>query len=101
MRRHNGVFYQIQKHVPRGVFDSLVDEHKANHQVFRLTTKSQLLALLFGQLSGAVSLREIEAVRVSQQARLDHVGGRSIARTTLAEANARRPAAVFEGSVCP
>jgi hypothetical protein len=97
MRHHNSVFHQIQKHVPWSVFDRLVDEHKADHRVRTLTTKSQFLALLFGQLSGAVSLREIEAGLWSQQARLYHVGGRSIARSTLAEANARRPAAVFSG----
>jgi hypothetical protein len=97
MRHHNSVFHQIQKHVPWGVFDRLVDEHKADYRSRRLTTKSQFLALLFGQLSGAVSLREIEAGLSSQQARLYHVGGRSIARSTLAEANARRPADVFSG----
>ncbi|MEJ8574159.1 IS4 family transposase [Microbaculum marinum] len=97
MRHHNIVLHQIQKHVPWSVFDRLVDEHKADHRVRKLTTKSQLLALLFGQLAGAVSLREIEAGLASQQSRLYHVGGRGIARSTLAEANARRPAAVFSG----
>jgi hypothetical protein len=97
MRHQNSVFHQIQKHVPWRVFDRLVAEHKADHRVRTLPTKSQFLALLFGQLSGAVSLREIEAGLASQQARLYHVGGRSIARSTLAEANARRPVAVFAG----
>lgn len=97
MRHHNSVFHQIQKHVPWGVFDRLVDEYKADYRVRKLTTKSQFLALLFGQLAGAVSLREIEAGLSSQQSRLYHAGGRCVARTTLAEANARRPAAVFSG----
>lgn len=97
MRHHNSVFHQIQKHVPWSVFEQLVDEHKADRRVRRLTTKSQFLALLFGQLSGAVSLREIEAGLSSQQSRLYHVGGRSVARTTLAEANASRPSAVYSG----
>lgn len=97
MRHHNSVFHQIQKHVPWSVFDQLVDDHKADYRVRTLSTKSQFLALLFGQLSGAVSLREIEAGLSSQQSRLYHVGGRSVARTTLAEANARRPSAVYSG----
>jgi len=97
MRHHNSVFHQIQKHVPWSVFEQLVDEHKADRRVRRLTTKSQFLALLFGQLAGAVSLREIEAGLSSQQSRLYHVGGRSVARTTLAEANASRPSAVYSG----
>lgn len=97
MRHKNSVFHQLQQHIPWSVFDRLVDEHKADHRVRRLTTKSQFLALLFGQLSGAASLREIEAGLSSHAARLYHVGGRSIARATLADANARRPAALFAG----
>jgi len=97
MRHENSVFHQLQQHVPWSVFDTLVDEHKADHRVRRLNTKSQFLALLFAQLAGAASLREIEAGLMSQKARLYHVGGRTIARTTLADANARRPAAVFAG----
>lgn len=95
MRHHNSVFHQLQKLVPWGVFDRLVDKHRADHRTRKLTAKSQLLALLFGQLSGAVSLREIEAGLASQKARLYHAGGRCVARATLADANARRPAALY------
>ena len=91
MRHQNSVFHQIQKHIPWSVFDRLVDDHKADHRVRRLTTRSQFLALLFGQLSGAASLREIEAGLSSQKARLYHLGGRCVARASLADANARRP----------
>jgi hypothetical protein len=95
MRHENSVFHQVQQYVPWAVFDRLVDKHKADHRVRRLSTKTQFLALLFAQLAGAVSLREIEASLASQQARLYHVGGRPVARATLADANARRPAALY------
>lgn len=95
MRHENSVFHQLQQHIPWTLFDQLVDEHKADRRVRRLTTKSQFLALLFAQLAGAVSLREIEAGLASQKTRLYHVGGRTIARATLADANAKRPAALF------
>ena len=95
MRHHNSVFHQVQKQVPWNVFDRLVQKHRADHRVRRLSTKSQFLALLFGQLSGAASLREIEAGLMSQSARLYHVGGRPVARTSLADANAKRPADMF------
>lgn len=62
------------KHIPWTAFDRLVDEHAADRRVRRLTTKSQLTALLYGQLSGAASLREIEAGLSSHQARLYHIG---------------------------
>lgn len=95
MRHENSVFHQIQQHIPWGEFDRLVDEHKADHRSRTLSTKTQFLALLFAQLAGASSLREIEASLCSQQARLYHVGGRPVARSTLADANARRPAALY------
>jgi len=95
MRHENSVFHQLQQHVPWSEFDRLVDEHKADHRVRRLTTKSQFLALLFGQLSGAASLREIEAGLSSHAAKLYHLGGRNVARATLADANSKRPAALF------
>jgi hypothetical protein len=96
MRHQNSVFHSVLKHVPWAEFDRLVKAYKADHRVRRLTSKSQFVALLFGQLSGAQSLREIEAGLMSHQARLYHVGGRPIARTTLADANAKRPADLFE-----
>ena len=61
MRHHNSVFHDLLKHVPWAVFDRLVEEHGADKHVRRLSTKSQFLALLYGQLAGAVSLREIAA----------------------------------------
>ncbi|WP_320197265.1 IS4 family transposase [Agrobacterium rosae] len=95
MRHKNSVFHQLQQHIPWSVFDKLVDEHKADHRVRRLDTKGQFLALLFGQLAGAKSLREIEVGLLSQKTRLYHVGARTVARTTLADANAKRPADLF------
>ena len=49
----------------------------------RLSTKSQLVALLYGQLSGASSLREIEAGLQSHAARLYHLGAKPVRRSTL------------------
>ena len=95
MRHENSVFHQLTKHVPWNLFDQLVDKHKSDFRVRRLDSKSQFLALLFGQLSGAKSLREIEAGLKSHQARLYHVGAKCAARSTLADANAKRPWALF------
>lgn len=95
MRHHNSVFHGILKLVPWGVFEALVDKHGADHRVRRLDSKSQFIAMLFGQLSGASSLREIEAGLESHAARLYHLGGRCVARSTLADANARRPWALY------
>jgi hypothetical protein len=95
MRHHNSVFHGLLKHLPWGEFDRLAAAHRSDSRVRQLTTKSQLVALLYGQLAGATSLREIVTGLHSHAARLYHIGTRLPRRSTLADANARRPSARF------
>jgi Transposase DDE domain/Domain of unknown function (DUF4372) len=95
MRHQNSVLHGMLKHVPWSEFDQLVKEHGADERARRLTTRSQFVALLYGQLSGAASLREIVTGLESHAARLYHLGADVVRRSTLADANAGRPAAVF------
>lgn len=95
MRHQNSVFHSVMKQVPWGAFDRLVGAHGTDYRVRRLTTKDQFVALLFGQLAGASSLREIELGLASHAARLYHLGAHPALRSTLAEANAKRTSAVF------
>lgn len=95
MRHHNSLFHGLLQSVPWARFDAIVDRHGADARVRRLSTKSQFIALLHAQLSGASSLREIEATLSSHRTRLYHLGAKAPARSTLADANAKRPAAVF------
>jgi len=97
VRHQNSVFHDLLKRVPWSEFDRLVAEHGADHRVRRLPTKSQLIALLYGQFSGALSLREIVGGLESHAVRLYHVGGRTVSRSTLCDANAQRPSEVFSG----
>ena len=86
MRHHNSVFHAVLKHVPWDVFDRLVAAYGADRRVRQLTTKSQFVALLYGQLEGAGSLREIEAGLASHQSRLYHLGVTAPRRSTLVSA---------------
>lgn len=95
MRHQNSVLHSILKQVPWSDFDRLVAAHGADARVRRLTTKSQFVALLYGQLSGAVSLRDIVTGLESHAARLYHLGIDRVRRSTLADANAQRPAVVL------
>ena len=96
MRHHNSVLHGLLKQIPWSRFDDLVDQHGADARVRRLSTKGQLVALLYAQLAGAVSLREIETAMQSHSGRLYHLGGCEVSRSTLADANAQRPSAVFQ-----
>jgi IS4 transposase len=95
MRHQNSVFHGLLKHVAWSEFERLVAVHDADARVRRLTTKSQFAALLYAQFSGASSLREIEGGLKSHAVRLYHLGAHPVARSTLADANALRPSAVF------
>lgn len=95
MRYQNSVLRDLLNYLPWREFDRLVDEHGADHRVRKLRTKDQLIALIFAQLSGISGLRGIASGLGSQANGLYHLGARPIARSTLSDANTKRPAAVF------
>ena len=95
MRHQNSLLHQILQFIPWDRFDRLVERHGADARVRRLSTKSQLVALVYAQLSGAQSLREIEQALGGYESRLYHLGATRPARSTLADANAKRPAQLF------
>jgi len=95
MPHHNTVFRDLLKLVPWHRFEALVEDHDADARVRRLSTKGQFVALLYGQLSGASGLREIVTGLSSHAARLYHLGAEPVRRSTMSDANAKRPVAVF------
>jgi Transposase DDE domain/Domain of unknown function (DUF4372) len=95
VRHSNSVFHDLVKLVPWPVFDRLTRQYGADDLVRRFTTRQQCLALLFAQLSGASSLREIGVAMESHRGRLYHAGAQAPKRATFADANRRRDARVF------
>jgi len=95
VQHQNIVFHDLLKWIPWAEFDRLVAKHNADHRVRRLPSKSHFIAMLYGQFSGATSLRAIEAGLDSHSRRLYHIGGRKVQRSTLGDANANRPSALF------
>jgi Transposase DDE domain/Domain of unknown function (DUF4372) len=92
---HNILIHDLMKPVSWGAFDRSVDRHGANKGVRTLNAKHHFVALLVAQFSGATSLREIEAAMASHARALYHLGVSAPKRSTLADANSSRPAAVF------
>lgn len=97
MRHQNSVFHDLLKLIPWRVFDRLVDEHGADDLVREFKTRHQLIALVYGQVAGGASLREIEATMASHKERLYHIGGKVPRRSTFADANRIRSPLVFSG----
>ena len=96
MPHENSVFHQVLQHLPRREFDRLVAVYGLDEQSRKLTADQHLMALLYAQLSNAPSLRAIADGMRSHEGRLYHVGGVAVPRSTLADANRGRPAALFE-----
>ena len=95
MLHQNSVFHGLLKYVPWGSFDRSVEKYGADDLSRRLSAKRQFVALLFGQLSGASSLREIVTGMASHETRLYHLGASPVKRSTLSDANAHRPWQMF------
>ena len=95
MPHYNSVFHEVLDQIPWGELKRAVDRHDAADHARTFSYKSQLVALLYGQLAGATSLRAIEDGLQSHTDRLYHLGATPAVRTTLADANHDRPAEVF------
>ena len=95
MLHQNSVFHSVLKHVPWHALERSVDKYGADDLSRGLTTKRQLIALLYGQLSGGAGLREIVTGMASHATRLYHLGAAPVKRSTLSDANRDRPWQVF------
>jgi hypothetical protein len=92
MNRVSSIFAQIMKFFPRSVFDAAVKQHDAEKHAKEMTCWSQFIALMFCQLGGARSLREIIGGLAASEGKLRHLGVTSApCRSTLAYANQHRP----------
>lgn len=95
MLHQNSVFHDLLKHVPWSKLQESVERHGADELSRKLNTKRHFIALLYGQFSGASSLREIVTGMASQQTRLYHLGAAPVKRSTMSDANADRSWQVF------
>ena len=95
MRHQNTVFHNVLKFIPRPAFDRIVAAHEGDYRVRRLTCWSQFVAMLYAQLSGTQSLRELVAAWASHGNLLYHLGAKEVKRSTLSDANRDRPAVLF------
>ena len=87
-------FHEILKYFPRSSFEKLVKKHGSDKYSKGFGSWAHLVAMLYGQLSGASSLRTLEAGFNSQCPHY-HLGVRPVRRSTLFDANARRSPEVF------
>lgn len=95
----NTRFGDVMKGLSRGAFEKIVRNLEADKHSKGFRCWDQLIAMVYAQLSGCRSLREVEAGFNSQTVHHYHLGSRPLKRSTLADANAKRPNEVYE-QVC-
>jgi putative transposase len=96
MKQYNTAFHQSLKFLPRQRFQAMLDRHQGDHKTRTLTCWDQMLALLFCQLSGRQSLRDLVDDFSSKRAHHYHLDTGVVLRSSLADANRDRPVAIFQ-----
>ena len=95
MAHCNTIFHQMLKLIPRHHFAKLEAEYGTGRQARSFTRWSQLVHLIFMQLTARASLRDGIASLKARLKNLYHLGVKPVARSTFADANNKRPASFF------
>ena len=95
MRYSDSILGNVLKPISRRWFDDVVDRHSGNAYDKSFGSWDHLVALIYAQLGGVSSLRGLEASWNANAHHHYHLGVGKLARSTLADANGRRPLAIF------
>ncbi|MFH0806960.1 MAG: IS4 family transposase [Elusimicrobiota bacterium] len=87
---------QLQTFIPRHHFDTLVKSHFGDRYVKNFTCWNQFTVMLYAQVSGKDSLRDIQNSLTVQSLKLYHLGLQLVKRSTLADANQTRHYGIYE-----
>jgi IS4 transposase len=82
-------------HLPRPAFDKIVERHRGDRYAKRFSTWDHVVAMVYAQLSGIRSLRELETGFNQHRNHHYHLGTGTVSRSTLAKANMRRDPEMF------
>jgi len=96
MTRFCSILNQLLQVFSRTEFQKAVEETKAEYHARGFRSWDQFVAMMFCHLADANSLREICGGLASGMGRLNHLGARAPARTTLAYANQHRDWRLYE-----
>jgi IS4 transposase len=95
MRYSDSTLGNILKPISRRWFDRLVERHAGNAYDKSFESWPHLVTLVYAQLGGIDSLRNLVTAWNANAHHHYHLGVGTVARSTLADANQRRPLAIF------
>jgi len=96
MKHTNTIFHHLLRLIPRHQFERAVDRYNGDYRVRHLNCWTQLCVMIFAQLTQRQSLRDVEAAFNSQANHHYHLGLQPVRRSTLSDANASRPLALYQ-----
>ncbi len=92
---YNSIFQQLFNFIPRHRFEKSVKELSGDRYCKCFTAWKQFLTLLYAQISGKDSLREIKNGLLANHKRLYHMWLEVVPKSTLSEAMNRRSPEMF------
>src|SRR5215468_9652697 len=95
MRFRISILASLLKPISRRRFAATVERHDGDAYDKSFRSWDQLVTLIFAQLGAVESLRELVTVWNANSHHHYHLGAGKLRRSTLADANARRPIEVF------
>lgn len=98
MKSGKYVFAQLIEFLPQKAFQRIVMKYLGDKYIKSFSCWNQLLVMMYGQLSGCESLRELVCIISTYSPKSYHLGfGKPvITRSNLAMANANRECKIFE-----
>lgn len=91
------VFAQMVTFLPARVFDRCVAKFSGNKWIKHFSCWNQMMCMMFGQLSGRESLRDLLITIGAHSNKYYHLGfGKNVSRSNLASANELRDCQIYE-----
>ena len=99
MTKYTTVFGDLLRHFSRYDFDKAVSGYKADYRARILSCYDLFKTMIYGQVSGCFSVREIEASMKANQNRLYHAGiKQAIKRSTFCDAMEKKQHDIFQSA---
>lgn len=97
MNQGKFIFSQLTNFLPKRIFDGLVVRYNGDKHVRHFSCWNQLLSMIFGQLTGRDSLRDLMVSIEPHKPKYYHLGfGKGTSRSNFANANEKRDCRIFE-----
>ena len=96
MANHTTVMGNLLSHLERSDFQKAVKDHEGDKRVRTLSTFDVLKTLVYGQVTSAFSVRELESSLAVNSSKLYHCGLKPVKRSTLCDALEKRDHRIFE-----